>query len=113
MSEKTIFDRLEDYIKANYVEEAIDFVCDEVTDHTQDDPDDPFTAISESVSCRPVVDSDQIPLDEVTESFQETFLNFFEAKGIKADRSFTIKFYRSQTDFKIRDIVDFIPNKIL
>ena len=99
MSEKTIFDRLEDYIKANYVGEAIDFVCDEVTDHTQDDPDDPFTAISESVSCRPVVDSDQIPLDEVTESFQETFLNFL---GIKADSELYDKILSSQLISKIR-----------
>ncbi|MDI9493688.1 MAG: hypothetical protein QM289_04315 [Bacillota bacterium] len=111
MSEKTIFDRLEDYIKANYVGEAIDFVCDEVTDHTQDDPDDPFTAISESVSCRPVVDSDQIPLDEVTESFQETFLNFL---GIKADSELYDKIpIDRKLISKIRDNADFIPNKNL
>lgn len=47
MSEKSIYDRLDDYIKLNYVEEAFDFVCDDVTDYTQDDPDDPFTIISE------------------------------------------------------------------
>lgn len=116
MSEKTVFDRLDDYIKSNYVEEAFDFVCDDVTDHTQDDPDDPFTIISESVSCRPVVDSDQKLLDEdeLLLSFQETFLGFMKSKGIKED---AIIYNRIPIDqkllTKIRENADFVPVKNL
>lgn len=82
MTNDLLFEQLDAYIKANFVEESIDFVCDEITDHTHDDPEDPFTLISESVSCRPVTDGDlELPgEDEMNESFQEIFLNFFNAK---------------------------------
>ena len=116
MTEKTIFDRLDAYIKSNYVEEAIDFVCDEVTDHTQDDPDDPFTILSESVSCRPVTDSDQNLLDEeeMAESFQDVLLGFLKSKGIKEDSDL---YNRIPIDrkllTKIRDKADFVPIKNL
>lgn len=116
MTEKTIFDRLDDYIKSNYVEEAIDFICDEVTDHTQDDPEDPFTNLSESVSCRAVTDSDQTLLDEeeVTESFQDTLLKFINAKDIKADLELYSKIpIDHKLLSKIREDAGFVPNKNL
>ena len=116
MSEKNIFDRLDDYIKSNYVEEAFDFVCDEVTDHTQDDPDDPFTILSESVSCRTVTDSDQKSLDEdeMTESFQDILLGFIRSKVIKEDSELYNKIPIDQKLLvKIRDNVDFTPIKNL
>ncbi|MDD2484527.1 MAG: hypothetical protein PHQ50_05860 [Eubacteriales bacterium] len=52
MTENNLFDRVALYVDAHYIENAMDFVCDEVTEHTQDDLDDPFTVLSESVSCR-------------------------------------------------------------
>ena len=116
MSEKTIFDRLEDYINFNYVEEAFDFICDEVTDHTQDDPDDPFTTISESVSCRPVTDSDQELLDEseATESFQQSFLGFMKSKGIRKDSDIYGKIpIDEKLIAKIRNNDSFVPAKTL
>lgn len=116
MSDNIIFDKLDAYIKSNFVEEAFDFVCDEVTDHTQDDPDDPFTIISESVSCRPVTDSDQKLLDEdeITESFQKVFLDFIKAKGIKDDAELYEKIPVDQKLIKkIKDNPDFIPIKNL
>ncbi len=116
MSEDNIFDQLDTYIKSNYVEEAIDFVCDEVTDHTYDDPDDPFTIISESVSCRPVADSDQKLLDEdeTEESFQKTFLGFMDAKGVKEDADLYNKIPIDQKLLtKIRENPDFVPIKNL
>lgn len=116
MSENIIFDQLDAYIKSNFVEEAFDFVCDEVTDHTQDDPDDPFTIISESVSCRPVTDSDQKLLDDddIAESFQEIFLGFVEAKGIKDDAELSDRIPVDQKLLKkIRENADFVPIKTL
>ncbi|MGI6734067.1 MAG: hypothetical protein ACOX4J_07990 [Anaerovoracaceae bacterium] len=115
MTEKTIFDRLDEYIKSNYVEEAIDFVCDEVTDHTQDDPDDPFAMISESVSCRPVTDSDQHLLDEdeLTESFQDTLLKLLEAKGVTDSQLYDRIPVDRNLLSKIREDAGFIPNKNL
>lgn len=114
MSDNIKFDQLDEYIKANYVEEAFDFVCDEVTDHTYDDPEDPFTIISESVSCRPVTDSDQKPVDEPEESFQEVFLEFLKTKNIKDDADLYDKIPIDQKLIdKIRKNVDFIPIKNL
>ncbi len=116
MSEKTVFDRLDAYIKSNYVEEAFDFICDEVTDHTQDDPEDPFALISESVSCRPVTDSDQNLLDEdeMTESFQEILLGFMKTKGIEQDSEIYGKVPVDPNLLtKIRDNADFVPVKNL
>ena len=116
MSEKSIYDRLDDYIKLNYVEEAFDFVCDDVTDYTQDDPDDPFTIISESVSCRPVMDRDQELLDEdeLLLSFQETFLSFMKSKGIKEDSVIYNRIPINQKLLaKIRGNADFVPIKNL
>jgi hypothetical protein len=52
MAESSLFDRVALYVDAHYIENAVDFVCDEVTEHTQDDLDDPFAVLSESVSCR-------------------------------------------------------------
>ena len=52
MTENTLFDRVALYVDAHYIENAVDFICDEVTEHTQDDLDDPFAILSESVSCR-------------------------------------------------------------
>ena len=116
MSENNIFDQLDFYIKSNYVEEAIDFVCDEVTDHTYDDPEDPFTIISQSVSCRPVTDSDQKLLDEgeTEESFQETFLGFMKSKGIDEDTDLYNKIpIDRKLLVKIRENPDFVPIKNL
>lgn len=116
MSEKTVFDRLDAYIKSNYVEEAIDFICDEVTDHTQDDPDDPFTMISESVSCRPVTDSDQILLDEdeATQSFRDTLLGLMEAKGVKEESELYARIPIDHTLIaRIRENPGFVPIKNL
>lgn len=115
MSENTIFDRLDTYIKSNYVEEAFDFVCDDLTDHPQDDPEDPFTPISESVSCRPVTDSDQDLLDEdeVTESFHEVFLRFFKSKSLTDE----VLYERIPVDQKLLDKIrnnpEFVPIKNL
>ncbi|GAB1476834.1 hypothetical protein MASR2M70_16700 [Bacillota bacterium] len=116
MSEKTVFERLDDYIRSNYVDEAFDFVCDDITDHTQDDPEDPFTIISESVSCRVVTDSDQklLDQDESARSFQETFLGYIKSKGIKNDSEI---YERVPVDqklvTKIRENADFVPIKNL
>lgn len=116
MANNNVFDQLDAYIKSNYVEEAFDFVCDEVTDHTYDDPEDPFTIISESVSCRPVTDSDQKLLDddEESESFQEIFLGLMKSKGIKEDAELYNKIPIDQKLItKIRDNPDFVPIKNL
>ena len=115
MTEKTIFDRLDAYIKSNYVEEAIDFICDEVTDHTQDDPDDPFTMVSESVSCRAVTDSDLELLDEdMEETFQDVLLGFLKSKGIKEDSDLANKIPIDRKLLtKIRENADFVPIKNL
>ena len=59
MADNTLFDRVALYVDAHYVENAVDFVCDEVTEHTQDDLDDPFTVLSESVSCRFVAEGQE------------------------------------------------------
>jgi len=59
MLDNSYFDRVARYIDDHYVERAVDFVCDEVTDHTQDDPEDPFATLSESVSCRYVLEGEE------------------------------------------------------
>ena len=64
MSENNFLDRLILYVDAHYVENAVDFVCDEVTEHTQDDLDDPFTILSESVSCRYELEGDEADSQE-------------------------------------------------
>lgn len=59
MSENILLDRIVSYLDAHYVENAVDFVCDELTDQTQDDPDDPFALLAESVSCRFVSEGEE------------------------------------------------------
>ncbi len=116
MTKEALFDQLNLYINTNFVEEAFDFVCDEVTDHTQDDPEDPFTWVSESVSCRPVTDSDQELLDEdeLEVSFRELFLDLYTQKGIEND---DVIYERVPVDRnlinKIRENPDYIPTKPL
>lgn len=116
MTKDLLFDQLDAYIKANFVEEAFDFVCDEVTDHTHDDPEDPFTFVSESISCRPVTDSDLelLPEDVMSESFQEIFLKLFNAKNIGDEN---VIYERVPVDKslvgKIREDAEYVPTKPL